>query len=447
MTMCARLVSALLVLAVAGCSGSAALQPRAGVLPAARTASGTSGPPSPIKHVVIVFQENRSFDNIFAGYPGADAPMSGKMSNGQTVALHPIGLVSSDVCHGYYDAVNDYDSGAMDRFDQNCTDRGSAGTFTYSYIRRDESAPYWSMARQYTLADRMFPTMMGPSWTAHLSIVAGTADLTTFKTLVDLPTSSPWGCDAPPGTTTFTLTQQKVYQAYGPYPCFTQIRTLADVLDAGNVSWRYYAPPISYGGLWTAFDAFSKIRNGPDWANVISPSPTVLTDVAGGKLAGVTWVVPDWPYSDHAGGGNQGPSWVSAVVNAIGQSQFWDSTAIVVLWDDWGGWYDDAAPPQLDFRGLGLRVGCIIISPYAKKHYVSHTQYEFGSVLKFVEETFNLPNIGTYREDGYTDGRAASISDSFDFTRPPSAFKKIEAPYPPSTFIRMKPSMKAPDDE
>ncbi len=171
-----------------------------------------------------------------------------------------------------------------------------------------------------------------------------------------------------------------------------------------------------------------------------------LTDVANGKLAGVTWVVPDFLWSDHPEAGTDyGPSWVASIVNAIGTSPDWKSTAIVVLWDDWGGWYDNVPPPQLDFRGLGIRVGCLIISPYVRPH-VSHTVYEFGSVLAFVEDVFKLPRLGPERA-GYTDSRATSIIDSFDFSKPPRAFKTIAAPYPASFFAKHAPSLRAPDDQ
>ncbi|HTU82402.1 MAG TPA: alkaline phosphatase family protein, partial [Candidatus Acidoferrales bacterium] len=387
-----------LCIAAAGCSASFSGAPYAGA-PASFARPAAARSASPIRHVVIVLQENRSFDNLFAGFPGADAPMTGRLPNGQTIALHPEGLVTTDVCHSFVNAIDDYDGGAMDGFAGNCTGNGKSGTFDYAYVRRNLVEPYWSMARQYALADRMFPTMMGPSWTAHLTAVAGTADLNATTSLIDLPSDHPWGCDAPPGTTTVTYTVQHVVDRYGPFPCLTQFRTLADTLDAAGVSWRYYAPPIADGGIWTAFDAIKRVRYGADWKrDVVSPSPRFLTDVAAGKLAGVTWVIPDWKYSDHAPGGNLGPSWVSAVVNAVGTSRFWQSTAVIVMWDDWGGWYDDAPPPQLDFRGLGLRVPCIVISPYVKRHYVSHTQYEFGSAIKFVEETFGLPPLGTAAE-------------------------------------------------
>jgi phospholipase C len=403
---------------------------------------------NPIAHVVIVFQENRSFTQIFSGFPGADAPTSGKLLNGKTVPLRAIGFNTPDLCHAYEDGLADWDNGKMDGFEQNCIigGRPSGKLMIYSFLRRDLVGPYWAMARRYTLADRMFTTEFGESFTAHLDIIAGTTNLSPTHAVVDLPSREPWGCDAPLGTTTRLVNTQRE-ESPGPFPCFTQFRTMADTLDAANVSWRYYAPPIDgYGRLWSEFDAIRNVRYSSDWKdNVVSPPPTVLTDIAAGKLAAVNWVIPDWLYADHAPTNDLGPSWVAAVVNAVGKSKYWNNTAIIVMWDDWGGWYDDAAPPQLDFRGLGIRVPCIIISPYVRKNYVSHTQYEFGSVLHFIEDTFGLPPLGSVA-DGYTDTRGTSLIDSFDFTQSPSAFVPIHAKYPPATFINMPSSFRAPDD-
>jgi phospholipase C len=226
---------------------------------------------------------------------------------------------------------------------------------------------------------------------------------------------------------------------------------MADTMDPAGVSWKYYAPQTvgcsgacDAGGLiWSEFDAISNVRYGPDWSrNVIYPQTTVLNDAANGTLPQVAWVVPDWKDSDHAlSNSDTGPSWVAAVVNAIGNGPEWKSTAIVVLWDDWGGWYDDAPPPQLDWEGLAIRVPAIIISPYARKAYIAHTQYESGSVLKFMEEVFGLPSLGG------NDQRANAFDDSFDFSQRPRTFRTIPAKYPPPYFLRESPSLRAPDTE
>ena len=176
------------------------------------------------------------------------------------------------------------------------------------------------------------------------------------------------------------------------------------------------------GAIWNAFDAIKKVRDGADWANVVSPETAVFDDVKLNQLPAVSWVVPCGRNSDHAAGTDNGPSWVAAVVNAIGKSPAWSTTAIIVVWDDWGGYYDHVPPAFLDDQGgLGFRVPMIVVSPYAKQGYVAHTQYEFGSLLKFVEETFDLGSLGT------TDVRANNINDAFNFKQKPRPFVTIQS--------------------
>lgn len=434
------------------------------------TSSTISGaPPGPvplgkyIKHVVIVIQENRSFDNMFSGFPGADAPRFGYEGK-KKIALHATPLEDpGNIENNWRDSIAGWNHGKMNGFAGEHF-YGGPRDYAYAYVPRAQSAPYWAMARQYVLADHMFPTEFGPSFTAHLSLIAGNTDIEPKSVLsavegpiaeVDAPNHIIWGCDAPPGTRSFTLNVRRVERFNGPFPCFSHFPTLADVLDSAGITWKYYASPLSRigGKVWSEFRSIRAVRYGPDWKNVISPQTRVLDDVPNGALADVSWITPDWKDSDHTGSGyDDGPSWVASIVNAIGKSSYWDSTAIVVLWDDWGGWYDNVPPPQLDFRGLGIRVGCIIISPYAriapgaKAGYVSHTQYEYGSILKFVEQVFNLPPIGP-ASAGFTDTRATSILDSFDFTRAPRAFTAIPARYPESHFLSERPSFIPPDSE
>jgi phospholipase C len=441
------LLGAALGLALTACSQIAPVP----VVPDAHsTMSEAPGAGSYIKHVVVIIQENRSFENLFAGFPGANAPMYGYIGD-KRIKLHSVSflpLVNLD--HDFQPAVTAWNHGKMNRFDVNGIDSGLGRTYPYAYLDHTQSAPYWSMARQYVLADHMFPVIFGPSYPAHLSLIAGTTNLSKTQAEVDNPIGGPWGCDASPGTYTFVLDPKRKISV-GPFPCFDQFRTMADTLDAAHVSWKYYAPPLfteKGGELWSSFDSIKAVRYGPDWhKNVISPQTQILSDAKRGKLPGVSWVIPDWVWSDHPSSGSVlGPSWVSAVVNAIGRGPDWKSTAIIVVWDDWGGWYDNVPPPQLDFRGLGIRVGCIIISPYARHGYVSHTFYQFGSILKFEEQVFGLPVLGPESE-GYTDGRSNSLVDSFDFMQKPSVFKPIKAPYPARAFLEMAPSLRPPDTD
>jgi|ERR1700694_588415 len=433
---CIAAVVAALCLLLDGCSGSPSVSPKIPVN-SPPTLKGDVGTTTPITHLVVVVQENRSFDNLFSGYPGAVSATSGVTHTGAVIPLQVIGLEDGlDIDHGHGAFVVEFDNGKMDAFDQiNFFRPGqppqAAGTYPYARISQTETQPYWNLASSYTLADHMFSTMTSGSFTAHQFLIAGTAALNSTQSLVDFPSGVPWGCDAPPGTFTAVISSNGVISYNGPYPCLNSYPTIAQLLDAANVSWKYYAPAVAVPGagdpaglVWSAFDAIQSVRQGPDWQrNVVSPETTLFTDIENGTLPQVSWVIPDFANSDHPESrSNTGPSWVTSIVNFVGKSKYWNNTAVVILWDEWGGWYDDVAPPQLDYTGLGMRVPMLVVSPYARKGYISHTQYEFGSILKFIEQDFSLPSLGT------TDARATSIQDCFDFTASPSPFAAVRAP-------------------
>jgi phospholipase C len=430
-----------------GCSfgSSAPGGQAAGFTPDTRAAALGNPVGSYIKHVVVIIQENRSFENFFAGYPGADAPTFG-YADGKKLALRPITFDGPDLPHLWQSSITDWNNGKMDGFWEDEGRLKDGFPYAYTYVKHSLIEPYWTMAHEYVLADHMFPTEFGGSFTGHLTLIAGTDNLTPTKAEVNFPDGAFDDCDSPLGTKSSTVNEKRVIgRETGPFPCFYQFNTMAQVLDhpAGStstgstrLSWKYYADKRRDAGIWEPYEAIKYVRYGRDWwFDIATPNKKVLRDVGNGKLAAVTWVSPTEWDSDHPGSNSdKGPSWVASIVNAIGESPFWDSTAIIVVWDDWGGWYDNAKPPQLDFRGLGIRVPCLIISPYAKKGYVSHTQYEFGSILKFIEQAFYLPPIGPTSE-GYTDTRANSIDDSFDFTQAPRKFKPIKAPTGESYFL------------
>ncbi|MGB8520788.1 MAG: alkaline phosphatase family protein, partial [Candidatus Tumulicola sp.] len=374
-----------------------------------------------ITHVVILVQENRSFDNLFATFPGADGATTGKRHNGKVISLAAHSLSALDVSHDSKSYATDYDGGAMDGFDLSTFIHTTqkAGTYPYQYVKPAQIQPYWTMAAQYALADQMFQTQGSGSFTAHQDLIAGTTAIDDAASLIDTPTAGPWSCDAPPGTKTDLITTDGEFlKGEGPFPCLTYpTGTLRDLLDAKGVSWKYYAPVYkagAVGGLWNAFAAIAAVRQGPEWTtNVSIPTTNIFTDISNKALPAVSWVIPNQPNSDHPGdnhGVDDGPSWVASVVNAVGNSSYWKSTAVIVVWDDWGGFYDHVPPPFLDDAGgLGFRVPMIVVSPYVPAGTISHTQYEFGSILRFVEETFTLGSLGT------TDARATSIGNVFDF--------------------------------
>jgi phospholipase C len=453
--------------ALASCSGNSANATGASALgPVARPdserpASGSGGS-GYIQHIVVMIQENRSFNDFFATFPGADGTTQGEMesSSGDVpVTLTEVRLKQRcDFSHGYLGFLKSYDGGKMDGFELPAGACGNKPTRPYQYVLPKDIAPYWDLAEQYVLGDHMFQTQGSGSFTAHQDLIAGATLInqpTDTKSLVDLPTHVPWGCDAPPGTRTDLLVwaaSALVFKrAKGPFPCLGY-ETMRDLLDAESISWKYYSPPVEggEGSLWNAFDAIKAVRYGPEWGvNVTDSNTQIFTDISNNALPAVSWVIPDRPESDHPGPGNDlGPSWVASVVNAIGESSYWNTTAIIVLWDDWGGFYDNVAPPFFDhWGGLVFRVPLIVISPYAREAtpsqpgYISHTQYEFGSVLKFIEETFGLGSLGT------TDVRATSISDCFDFTQQPRSFEQIPSIYSKSYFMHHTPSKLPVDTE
>jgi phospholipase C len=405
---------------------------------------------SHIKHVIVIVQENRSFDNFFHGFPGADTAESGE-SHGGPVPLKPVNLAyAADVDHQHKAFVQEYDNGAMDGWDRVDTLPHQQTDFPYAYVPESQIEPYWTMAREYTLADRMFQSNSGPTYPAHLYLIAGQSDFTANNPNHMETTEFAWGCDSPRDAHVSVIAPDGD-EVPGPWPCL-DLPTIADVAMAHGLTWRYYAPGLdNLGNIWSAFDAIRHIRYSPLWANVKSPETRVLDDARSGNLPNITWVVPTAQNSDHAFPvqntgrdlvvhGQYGPDWVASVVNAVGKGPLWNSTAIFVVWDDWGGWYDHVKPPQLDRMGLGFRVPLIVISPWAKRHYVSHVQHEFGSILKFTELCLDLPSLRT------TDERSDAFRDSFDFDQSPAAFTAIPT-FRDAAFFEDHQSEEVPDDD
>ena len=367
---------------------------------------------SPIQHVVVIMQENRTFDNLFNGFPGADSAQSA-MNKGTPIKLSVVPLAEgTDIPHAHWAWWRAWDHGKMDGF---ANLAAQDPTYAYSYVRRSDVAEYWNLARTYTLSDRMFQSNSGPSFPAHQYMIAGQSGGVS-----ESPNASPWGCDAPAGTTV-SLVGPEGTDLPGPFPCF-DYRTMGDVLNQARISWHYYAPAAPGDrSAFTGFEAIRHIFYGEDWGSkIISPQSTVLTDIAAGNLAHVTWVVPDMRHSDHPGNNSsEGPDWVASVVNAIGASKFWNSTAILITWDDWGGWYDHVAPNQIDKMGPGFRVPLIVVSPYAKHGYVSHQPVETASLLTYIEKNFKLPSLNA------RDATAGDLSDCFDYKQQVRPFTTI----------------------
>lgn len=438
-----RLAAVTVALMLCGCGEHGATQanaPGGSLVPSLAVAR--FGASSKIAHIIIIVQENRTTDDLFNGLPGADTVRSGKNAQGESVALRPTPLTAPyDISHEHSAYLVEHANGELNGFSEvrsSCHPKKSCppqDIRAYGYVPREEVEPYFEMALQYTFGDRMFETNEGPSFPAHQYMISGTSTVSDGSQLraasnaVSPSGGFTGGCDSPPGSYVL-LIDPSGNEDQGTYPCFNRL-TLMDLLDRKSRSWRYYEAHVG-AGLWQAPDAISHLRNSKEFATrVVAPSKMILTDIDAGRLADVAWVTPTADASDHAGTTNgTGPSWVASVVNAVGESRYWNDTAIFLTWDDWGGWYDHIAPPQYNSYELGFRVPLVVISPYAKQHYVSHTQHEFGSILKFVEEAFGLPSLGT------TDVRSDDLSDCFDFNQKPTPFKPIKAPFSKSYFLK-----------
>jgi phospholipase C len=480
-------VLAALLLGLNGCGGGS-------------TTSQTGPPPPPkvIQHVVIIFQENRTPDNLFQDpvliKNGADIQNYGINSKGVKETLDPIPLAATSTypydlshAHSAFKNMCDFDAttGACkmdgaDKVGEFCPD-GHPPCWPPGHDPQFYSVdpkvvqPYFQLAEQYTFGDHMFQTNQGPSFPAHQFIISGTSAPTPpgqqfsdyFSAENPEGISNPLpgsdtGCTAPAAEFVFLIdpagTENRDY--INGFPCYDH-PTLTDLLNKDGLSWKYYTP--GSGSLWTAPNAIQHmcvpnqptggVCTGSDWTNnVVLNQAQVLTDIQNGQLAAVTWVMPDGLASDHAKDNDgTGPAWVASVVNAIGTSKFWANTAIFISWDDWGGWYDHVSPPFGYSDGsnsqyvYGFRVPLIVVSPYAKAGYISHNVHDFGSILKYIEGNFSLPTVAS----GYADSSTVTddLSDCFDYAQTPLKFTSIKAQKKADYFINDKRPRIPPDDD
>ncbi|GAC1633723.1 MAG: hypothetical protein NVS4B2_19760 [Chloroflexota bacterium] len=367
---------------------------------------------SPIKHVIIIVRENHSFDNIFGLYPGADGTTRARLTNGRSVRLNRTpDHTELDIAHAGDAAAVAVNMGRMNGFDLlPGAIQGGRDVADSQFLPSDVPA-YWSYARHFTLDDRFFSTILGPSYPNHLVTIAASS----YNT-VDNPQGQvrhAWGCDGGPFSVVVAI-NPSTGRHYLEKPCF-DIRTMADTMQQHHVSWKYYAPgAYNSGYIWSAFDSIRHIRFSNLWRTNVPSDTSFIRDVNAGRLPSVSWLVTNEELSEHPPYSMcAGENWTVRQINAVMHSRLWPSTAIVLTWDDFGGFYDHVPPPRRDYISLGPRVPTIVISPYARPHAVDHNVLEFDSILKFVEDTFSLPRL-TDR-----DRTAHSLSSSFNLGQAP----------------------------
>jgi phospholipase C len=361
-----------------------------------------------INHIVFLIKENRTFDTYFGTFPGADGATSGKTSTGGVVPLrHTPDSTPYDLGHRQQDLLKAIDEGKMDRFDQVWNGNVSGYLLPYTQMTESDIPNYFAYARNFVLSDRMFSSIPGPSFPNHLVTVAAQSG----GAINSPERSDEWGCDADSHVTVEVRDEQGKITKQPP--CF-DFQTLADKLERAKVDWKYYAPPKGQVGYtWSALDAIKHIRMGPLWGQKVVADSQFAQDALVGKLPAVSWLVTG-EMSEHPPSSTcAGENWTVEQLNAIMSGPDWNSTAVFITWDDGGGFYDHVPPPRTGWDGLGPRVPLLIISPFARKGFVSHTPYEFASFLAFVEKRFALGPL-TPR-----DQQANDMLDNFDFNQEP----------------------------
>lgn len=368
--------------------------------------------PDPIQHIVILVKENRSFDNYFGTFPGADGTRTGKTSDGQTVPLlHTPDHTLIDINHAGDAAKVAVNGGKMNGFDKLQGAIQDGQDIALSQLSESDIPNYWAYARTFTLDDHFFSTINGPSFPNHLVTIAGTSNNTDDNPILN--TYHSWGCDAGQYTKVDAVNPQ-TGQHYFVKPCF-DINTLPDELQKAGVSWKYYAPgQYQSGYIWSSLNSIKHIRESSLWQTNVPDTTQFLKDVKAGTLPQVSWLVMNEGVSEHSPhSACAGENWTVTQLNALMKSPLWSSTAVFLTWDDFGGFYDHVAPPRHDYISYGPRVPTLVISPYARAHSVDHAAYDFGSIVRYVEDKFNLPRMAEY------DTAATSIAGSLDTTQQP----------------------------
>lgn len=346
----------------------------------------------PIKHVVLIIKENHSFDNLFAGFPGATAATTAREGSRIVPLVREPDRIPN-VLHNRAANLTAIDGGRMDGFYRIPHDPPAGTDYADGAYTRRQIPAYWSYAAHFTLSDRTFASILGESFANHLSLISGQSG-GSFDNPSGQRTSI-WGCDGPPNSMT-SISDGRGGITSAP-PCFN-FTTLGDEASRAGVSWKYYAPLAGNTGyIWNAYDAIRHIRYGPLWSRANVSYRQFRTDLRKGRLAKITWLIPDFPQSEHPPASEcVGENWTIRQIQAIMRSPFWRSTAIVLTWDDFGGFYDQMPPPRVNDFSLGIRVPLMVISPYARPGVVVHRPYDFGSVIGFVEDVFHLPHLPTY---------------------------------------------------
>jgi len=373
-------------------------------MPAAAAGGSPEAPATPIHHFVILLQENHTFDNYFGTYPGAEGipkntcvPADPTAGPRPCVRPFPMGNRSViDLDHSHSSALMDLAHGRMDGFVQAQNIRTGDGAQAMGYYDASDVPFYWNVADRYVLFDHFFSSDLGGSFLNHVYWVAANAGNA--------------GQSVPLGGLRLT--------------------TIFDLLQAAGVPWKFYVqnydPTITYRTLphlknanrasqavWCPLLDIPRFLDNPALRSHIVGLSQYYSDLRDGTLPAVAYIAPSGASEHPPGSLATGQRFVHGLVNALMMSRSWDSSAFVQAYDDWGGWYDHVLPPTRSGHTDGFRVPAMLISPYARQHYIDHTSLDFTSLLKFTEQNWHL------RPLTQLDASAGSMMAAFDFGQPP----------------------------
>jgi phospholipase C len=361
---------------------------------------------TPIQHLIVLMQENHTFDNYFGTYPGADGIPAGTcmpvdpFDASNTNCVRPFHIGNSpitDLDHSQPTFKLQYNNGNMNGFVYALNQRNQNGTIAMGYYDGTDLPYYWNLADHYVLFDRFFSSDAAGSPENHMYWVA-----------------------AIPGNS------RVVTVGYGD-----DVPTIFDRLEASGISWKFYVqnydPTITYRTLsqvpgnrasqviWVPLLNFDRFIDNPKYSSHIVDLNQYYTDLENGTLPAVAYIAPSGASEHPPGSVRSGEKFTKGLIQALLRSSAWDSSAFLLVYDDWGGWYDHVKPPKVDAHGYGFRVPALLVSAYARTGYIDHTQLDFTSILKFIEENWGVAPL-TQR-----DANANSFVGAFDFSKPARA--------------------------
>jgi phospholipase C len=379
---------------------------------------------TPIKHLVVLMQENHTFDNYFGTYPGANGIPSGtKMpvdpANPGTAFVVPwhIGNTTiTDLSHTPTTFYAQYNNGLMDGFVNTLNKLNQNGQLSMGYYTGQDIPYYWNLAANYVLFDNFFSSAKDGSAANHMYWIAGAS-----------PTP---------------------YRAQQLSTLLAKVPTIFDRLQAAGVSWKFYVenydPSITYRTMssrgnrasqvvWVPLLNFDRFIDDPSLSSHIVDLSQYYIDLRQGTLPAVSYIVPSGASEHPPQNPITGERSVKNLIQELMRSSAWNSSAFMLLYDDWGGWYDHVAPPHMDSFGYGLRVPALLVSPYARVGFIDHTQLDFTSMLKFIEENWQVASLAS------RDKTAHNILSAFDFKQAPRQAEFLPSTWAPVTVVKKSP--------